>query len=56
VFPTENPRPFPNSEEGLNGVTEGMDEDVVDAVSAREKINNADGLFGIDDVDSRRHL
>lgn len=51
VFPTENPRPFPNSEEGLNGVTEGMDEDVVDAVSAREKINNADGLFGIDDVD-----
>jgi len=51
VFPSENPRPFPNSDKGLNGITESMDEDILDAVVVKDKINNPDGLYGADDIE-----
>ena len=51
VFPTENPRPYPNVDKGLDGLSESMDEDILDAVTVREKINNADGLYNADDID-----
>ena len=51
VFPSENPRPFPNSDKGLNGITESMDEDILDAVAVKDKINNPDGLYGADDIE-----
>jgi len=51
VFPTENPRPFPNAEKGMDGISESMDEDILDAVTVREKINNSDGLYNADDID-----
>ena len=51
VFPSENPRPFPNSDKGLNGITESMDEDILDAIAVRDKINNTDGLYGADDIE-----
>ena len=51
VFPIENPRPFPNSDKGLNGITESMDEDILDAVVVKDKINNPDGLYGADDIE-----
>ena len=51
VFPTENPRPFPDSNKGLDGIDKSMDEDVLDALDVRDKINNADGLYGADDIE-----
>lgn len=51
VFPTENPRPFPDSNKGLDGIDKSMDEDVLDALVVRDKINNADGLYGADDIE-----
>ena len=51
VFPTENPRPFPDSNKGLDGIDKSMDEDVLDALAVRDKINNADGLYGADDIE-----
>lgn len=51
VFPTENPRPFPNVEKGIDGISETMDEDILDATSVRDKLNNADGLYNADDID-----
>ncbi|MDC1321582.1 hypothetical protein N8261_06440, partial [Flavobacteriaceae bacterium] len=46
VFPTENPRPFPNAEKGMD---EAIDEDILDAISVKQKINNPDGLYELDD-------
>ena len=51
VFPMENPRPFPDSNKGLDGIDKSMDEDVLDALAVRDKINNADGLYGADDIE-----
>jgi hypothetical protein len=51
VFPSENPRPFPNSDKGLDGITESMDEDILDAIPVKDKINNPDGLYGADDIE-----
>lgn len=51
VFP-ENRRPMPQDGQDIIGVLKGTaDEDILDAISVREKINNPDGLFELDDAD-----
>lgn len=51
VFPAENPRPYPNVEKGIDGISESMDEDILDAATVKDKINNIDGLYNADDID-----
>ncbi|GAG40496.1 unnamed protein product, partial [marine sediment metagenome] len=51
VFP-ENRRPMPQNGQDITGVLKGTaDEDILDAISVREKIDNPDGLFELDDAD-----
>tara|TARA_B100000424_G_scaffold95981_2_gene72169 strand:+ start:13830 stop:17093 length:3264 start_codon:yes stop_codon:yes gene_type:complete len=51
VFPNENPRPMPDKEKDLGKVLkEDADEDLLDAVSAEERINNPDGPFEAEDI------
>ena len=52
VFPPENKRPMPNEDKNLTStLDENVDEDILDAVPVSEKIQNADGLYGADDID-----
>jgi len=51
VFP-ENRRPMPQDGQDITGVLKGTaDEDILDAISVREKIDNPDGIFELDDAD-----
>lgn len=51
VFP-ENRRPMPKEDKNIEAVLKGdADEDILDAISVQEKINNADGRYGADDID-----
>ena len=51
VFP-ENRRPMPKEDKNIEAVLKGdADEDILDAVSVQEKINNTDGRYGADDID-----
>tara|TARA_A100001015_G_scaffold203481_2_gene227356 strand:+ start:1409 stop:4684 length:3276 start_codon:yes stop_codon:yes gene_type:complete len=51
VFPNENPRPMPDKEKDLGKVLkEDADEDLLDAISAEERINNPDGPFETEDI------
>jgi len=52
VFPPENPRPMPQDDKNMkDNLDKEIDEDILDAIPVREKIQNADGLFGADDID-----
>jgi hypothetical protein len=41
---------MPDKDNTIEDIEE-MDEDILDAVPVREKIQNADGLYGADDID-----
>ena len=52
VFPPENPRPMPQDDKNMKtNLDKDIDEDILDAIPVREKIQNADGLYGADDID-----
>ena len=57
VFPKEIKRPIPKDEkedlqEGIKvALSKGADEDIIDAVSAEERIKNIDGKYESDDID-----
>lgn len=52
VFPPENPRPMPQDDKNMKAnLDEEIDEDILDAIPVREKIQNTDGLYGADDID-----
>jgi len=57
VFPKEIKRPIPKDvkddlQEGIKlALSKGADEDVIDAVSAEDKIKNIDGRYETDDID-----
>ena len=52
VFPPENPRPMPQDDKNMKAnLDEEIDEDILDAIPVGEKIQNADGLYGADDID-----
>jgi len=51
VFP-ENRRPMPKEGEDIESVLKGTaDEDILDAISVRDRLDNPDGLYGADDID-----
>ena len=50
VFPNGK-RPMPQKEEDVNEIVKSVDEDVLDAVSNQDRVNNTDGTFTLDDVD-----
>lgn len=51
VFP-ENRRPMPKEGEDIEAVIKGTaDEDILDAISVRDRLDNPDGLYGADDID-----
>ena len=51
VFP-ENRRPMPKDGEDIEAVLKGSaDEDILDAISAKDRVDNPDGLYGADDID-----
>lgn len=51
VFP-ENRRPMPKEGEDIEAVLKGTaDEDILDAISVRDRLDNPDGLYGADDID-----
>ena len=51
VFP-ENRRPMPKEGEDIEAVLKGSaDEDILDAISAKDRVDNPDGLYGADDID-----
>ena len=50
VFP-ENRRPMPKEGEDIEAVLKGSaDEDILDAISAKDRVDNPDGLYGADDI------
>ena len=52
VFPPENPRPMPQDDKNMKAnLDEEINEDILDAIPIREKIQNIDGLYGADDID-----
>lgn len=52
VFPPENPRPMPQNDKSMkDNLEQEIDEDILDAIPVREKIQNTDGLYGADDID-----
>ena len=51
VFP-ENRRPMPKEEEDIEATIKGAaDEDILDAITVRDRLDNPDGLYGADDID-----
>lgn len=51
VFP-ENRRPMPHEGQDIKNVLKGnADEDILDAISVRDKLDNPDGLYTIEDSD-----
>lgn len=51
VFP-ENRRPMPKEGEDMESVLKGSaDEDILDAISAKDRVENPNGLYGADDLD-----
>jgi len=51
VFP-ENRRPMPKEGEDVEAVLKGnADEDILDAITVRDRLDNPDGLYGADDID-----
>ena len=51
VFP-ENRRPMPKEGEDIEAVLKGSaDEDILDAISAKDRVDNPNGLYGADDID-----
>ena len=51
VFP-ENRRPMPHEGEDIESVLKGSaDEDILDAISAKDRVENPNGLYGADDLD-----
>jgi len=51
VFP-ENRRPMPKEDEDIEATIKGTaDEDILDAITVRERLDNPDGLYGADDID-----
>ena len=51
VFP-ENRRPMPKEGEDMEAVLKGSaDEDILDAISAKDRVENPNGLYGADDLD-----
>jgi hypothetical protein len=52
VFPKGLERPYPNSSDDLNNaVARNFNEDMLDAVSEKEKLLNVDGIYEADDID-----
>lgn len=52
VFPPDFPRPMPKDGEDIeSAITKKADEDILDDITAEERINNPDGLYGADDLD-----
>lgn len=52
VFPAENKRPMPkDGEEIADSLKEDADENILDAISIRERIDNQDGLYNLEDAD-----
>ena len=52
VFPAENKRPMPkDGEEIADSLKEDADENILDALSIRERIDNQDGLYNLEDAD-----
>ena len=51
VFP-ENRRPMPKEGEDVEATLKGnADEDILDAITVRDRLDNPDGLYGADDID-----
>ena len=51
VFP-ENRRPMPKEGEDIETALKGAaDEDILDAITVRDRLDNPDGLYGADDID-----
>jgi hypothetical protein len=51
VFP-ENRRPMPKEGEDMEAALKGSaDEDILDAISAKDRVENPNGLYGADDLD-----
>ena len=51
VFP-ENRRPMPKEEQDIEATLKGSaDEDILDAITVRDRLDNPDGLYGVDDID-----
>ena len=51
VFP-ENRRPMPKEGESIETALKGAaDEDILDAITVRDRLDNPDGLYGADDID-----
>jgi hypothetical protein len=51
VFP-DNRRPMPKESEDMETALKGdADEDMLDAISARDRLDNPDGLYAADDID-----
>ena len=51
VFP-ENRRPMPKEEDDIEATIKGTaDEDILDAITVRDRLDNPDGLYGADDID-----
>ena len=51
VFP-ENRRPMPKEGEDVEAALKGnADEDILDAITVRDRLDNPDGLYGADDID-----
>ena len=51
VFP-ENRRPMPKEGEDMEAALKGSaDEDILDAISAKDRVENPNGLYGADDID-----
>ena len=51
VFP-ENRRPMPKEGENIETALKGAaDEDILDAITVKDRLDNPDGLYGADDID-----
>ena len=51
VFP-ENRRPMPKEGEDIETALKGAaDEDILDAITVKDRLDNPDGLYGADDID-----
>jgi len=51
VFP-ENRRPMPKEGQDIEATIKGTaDEDILDAITVRDRLDNPDGLYGAEDID-----
>lgn len=52
VFPAEKPRPMPKDGEDIaSSLKEVADEDILDALSVKERVDNPDGQYSMEDVE-----